>query len=58
MKIGGRDAVVEFAGGAPGLLGGVYQVNVQVPEGLTAGRHPVVVTVAGQSSKTYELTLR
>ena len=58
VKIGGRDAVVEFAGGAPGLLGGVYQVNVQVPEGLTAGRHPVVVTVAGQSSKTYELTLR
>ncbi len=58
VTIGGTDATVEFAGGAPGLLGGVYQVNVQVPEGLTAGRYPVVVTVAGESSKAYDLTLR
>ena len=58
VTMGGQDAVVDFAGGAPGLLGGVYQVNVQVPEGLTAGRYPVVVTVAGESSKAYEMTLR
>ncbi len=58
VTIGGRDVVVEFAGGAPGLLGGVYQVNVLVPEGLTAGRYPVVMTVAGESSKAYDLTLR
>jgi uncharacterized protein (TIGR03437 family) len=36
VQIGGRDAVVAFAGLTPGLAG-VYQVNVVVPSGLTAG---------------------
>ena len=58
VTIGGKEAVVEFAGGAPGLLGGVYQVNALLPEGLTAGRYPVVVTVAGQSGKAYDMTFR
>ena len=58
VTIGGQEAVVEFAGGAPGLLGGVYQVNALLPEGLPAGRYPVVVTVAGQSGKAYEMTFR
>ena len=58
VTIGGQEAEVEFAGGAPGLLGGVYQINAVLPEGLAAGRYPVVVTVAGQSGKAYEMTLR
>jgi uncharacterized protein (TIGR03437 family) len=43
--IGGKAANVNFAGGAPGLVAGVFQVNVQVPSGVTVGVVPVVVTV-------------
>jgi uncharacterized protein (TIGR03437 family) len=38
VQIGGRDAVVVFAGLAPGFAG-VYQVNAIVPAGLTPGVH-------------------
>jgi len=57
-RIAGLDAPVEFAGGAPGLIGGVYQVNVRIPEALGPGDHPVVLTVADQSSTPYELAIR
>jgi uncharacterized protein (TIGR03437 family) len=36
LQIGGRDAVVTFAGLAPGFAG-VYQVNAAVPPGLAPG---------------------
>jgi uncharacterized protein (TIGR03437 family) len=36
LQIGGKDAVVVFAGLAPGLAG-VYQVNAIVPAGLSPG---------------------
>jgi len=35
--IGGREAFVEYAGGAPGITAGLMQVNVQVPLGTTPG---------------------
>jgi uncharacterized protein (TIGR03437 family) len=40
LQIGGRDAVVVFAGLAPGFAG-VYQVNAIVPAGLSPGVHTV-----------------
>jgi uncharacterized protein (TIGR03437 family) len=40
LQIGGKDAVVVFAGLAPGLAG-VYQVNAIVPAGLSPGVHNV-----------------
>lgn len=47
VTIGGLGADLIYGGGAPGLLGGVYQVNVRVPEGLAAGDHEVVVRMTG-----------
>ena len=35
-RIGGRPATVHFAGLAPGFVG-LYQVNVQIPEGVEPG---------------------
>jgi uncharacterized protein (TIGR03437 family) len=34
--IAGVSAAVIYAGAAPGLIGGVMQINVRVPEGLNA----------------------
>lgn len=57
-QIGGVDAVVDFAGGAPGILGGVYQVNVVIPEGMGPGTYPVTLTVGGETSKPVNVVVR
>jgi uncharacterized protein (TIGR03437 family) len=51
VTIGGVPATVQFAGGAPGQIAGVMQVNVTVPAGVS-GTVPVVVTVGGASSQS------
>lgn len=48
VQIGGVDAIVSFAGMAPGLAG-LLQVNLQVPT-VAAGSQPLVVTVGGVAS--------
>ncbi len=50
--VGGVNATVQYAGGAPGLVAGVVQVNVQVPQGVTPGSAvAVVVTMGGRSTE-------
>lgn len=50
VTIGGVAADVQYAGGAAGLVTGLMQLNVRVPEGAPQGEVPIVVTVGGQSS--------
>jgi uncharacterized protein (TIGR03437 family) len=50
VSIGGRTAQVLYAGNAPGLVSGVLQVNVRVPDSLS-GRQPVILTVGGVQSQ-------
>jgi len=58
VTIGGVDALVTFAGLAPGFTG-VYQVNAQAPEGLTPGDAvTVVITAGGQRSPPVTLAIR
>jgi uncharacterized protein (TIGR03437 family) len=58
VSIGGRAAVVQFAGLAPGSVG-QYQVNVIVPDGVGPGdRVPVVLSAAGQSSPAATIAVR
>ena len=48
VRIGGVDAVVEFAGGAPSIVAGVIQVNARVNLIVVPGAAvPVEVTVGG-----------
>jgi uncharacterized protein (TIGR03437 family) len=52
VTIGGQNATVNFAGGAPGLVAGVLQVNAQIPAGISAGNAvPVVVQVGTSNSQ-------
>jgi uncharacterized protein (TIGR03437 family) len=48
--IGGAAAEVRYAGGAPGLIAGVMQVNVVVPAGVSRTA-AVVLTVGGVASQ-------
>ncbi len=48
--VGGKPATVQYAGGAPGLVAGVIQVNVQIPSGLTAGAAEVILKVGSVTS--------
>jgi len=51
-SVNGKSATVQFAGGAPGVVAGVLQVNITVPTGLTAGAVPVTVTVGGTAAQS------
>lgn len=49
--IGGRPATVQYAGGAPGFVAGLMQVNLQVPGGLAAGAATVQLRVGSTTSQ-------
>ncbi|MDR3700146.1 MAG: S8 family serine peptidase [Candidatus Sulfopaludibacter sp.] len=49
VTIGGQPATVSFSGLAPGFVG-EYQVNVQVPTGLTSGNQPITIAIGGATS--------
>ena len=58
VTIGGQPATVSFAGLAPGFVG-VYQVNAQVPAGITPGDAvPVVLTQGSSQSNTATIAVR
>jgi uncharacterized protein (TIGR03437 family) len=47
--VGGIAANVQYAGGAPGLVAGLLQVNVQIPAGVQPGGYVPVVLQIGDS---------
>ncbi|MGA2135157.1 MAG: hypothetical protein ABSH50_22965 [Bryobacteraceae bacterium] len=53
VTIGGLPATVNYAGGAPGLVSGVFQINAQVPPGVTPGPSvPMVVQIGNISAQS------
>jgi len=50
-SIGGLPATVTFAGLAPGYIG-IYQVNVQVPQGVAPGVRDLVISSGGNASQS------
>jgi len=57
VTIGGRAAQVSFAGLTPGFAG-LYQVNAEVPRGVSGDAVPVVVAVGSQSSPPVTMAVR
>jgi uncharacterized protein (TIGR03437 family) len=58
VTIGGQPAAVQFAGLTPGFVG-LYQVNVQIPGGITPGSSvALVITQDGVPSNTVTLAVR
>ena len=56
VKVGGVEAVVEYAGLSAGSAG-LYQVNVRIPESVEDGDVPVSLVYAGQQAPTAYLTV-
>jgi uncharacterized protein (TIGR03437 family) len=53
VTIAGQTVAAQYAGGAPGLLEGVMQVNAQIPATVTPGNAiPVSIQVGGSSSQS------
>jgi uncharacterized protein (TIGR03437 family) len=51
VTVGGIPASVQYAGGAPGQVAGLMQINVQIPGGVQPGGYvPVVLQVGAASS--------
>jgi uncharacterized protein (TIGR03437 family) len=57
VTIGGLPAEVLYAGGAPGLVAGLLQVNARVPEGVTAGPAVPITLVVGAAQSQPGVTL-
>jgi uncharacterized protein (TIGR03437 family) len=57
VTIGGKDATVLYAGGAPGLVSGLVQVNVRVPADVAAGDAVPVVLQVGERASAAGVTV-
>jgi uncharacterized protein (TIGR03437 family) len=52
VQIRGVDAIVQYAGAAPGYVAGLLQVNVRVPDSVNFGNSvPLTLLVGGQPSQ-------
>jgi uncharacterized protein (TIGR03437 family) len=57
VTVGGRPAEVLYAGGAPGLVAGVMQINIRIPGDAPAGDGVMVVVDAGEIAGARWVTL-
>jgi uncharacterized protein (TIGR03437 family) len=54
---GGQNAPVVYAGGAPGMVAGLMQVNVQIPAGIQTGNAVPVVLKVGNALSQASVTI-
>ncbi len=47
VKFGGQTAQIQYAGAAPFLPTGVFQINATIPAGVTPGDVPITVSIGG-----------
>ena len=57
VRIGGREAQLLFAGAAPGILSGVMQVNVRVPDDTPVGSDVPITLIVGDRRSRDSVTV-
>jgi uncharacterized protein (TIGR03437 family) len=57
VTIGGRTATVQYVGGAPGEVAGLFQVNAQIPAGVQTDNAVPIVVKIGNLSTQVEVTI-
>jgi uncharacterized protein (TIGR03437 family) len=57
VTVGGQDAPVKYAGGAPGMVAGLMQVNVQIPAGIQTGNAVQVLLRVGDALSQGAVTI-
>ena len=50
VRIGQLPAIVHYAGSSPGLVQGALQLNVEIPQGLLPGEHPIQLIIGQWAS--------
>jgi uncharacterized protein (TIGR03437 family) len=56
ITIGGVPATVQYAGGVPGQIAGLMQINIQIPGGVQPGGYVPVVLKVGDASTAPDAT--
>lgn len=51
VRVGGEDAVVQYAGPAPDMIAGAVQINIQVPDTVPSGSASLLVVADGNPSQ-------
>ena len=51
VTVGGVAATIQYAGAAPGMMPGIFQINAQLGAGTPSGAQPVVIKVGNASSQ-------
>jgi len=57
VTIGGTTVIPQYAGGAPGEVAGVMQINVQIPSGIQTGNAVPVIVQMGNVSSQAQVTI-
>ena len=57
LTIGGQSAQILYAGSAPGLVAGMFQVDARVPDGLNSGAAVSVILTVGPASSAPGVTV-
>jgi uncharacterized protein (TIGR03437 family) len=57
LTIGGLSARILYAGVAPYQVWGVFKVTARIPEGVSSGPQPVVLTVGQASTDSQQVTV-
>jgi uncharacterized protein (TIGR03437 family) len=52
VTVGGMPAAIQYAGGVPGQVAGLMQVNVRIPDGVQPGGYVPVVIQEGEAGST------
>ena len=58
VLVGGKNAIMQYAGGAPHFIAGAMQVNAQLPPGVTSGASVPLVLKIGTFSTTVNVAIR